>query len=254
MTTPDRLTRFSNRVDDYVRYRPTYPTALVDLLEADFGFAPGQTLADIGSGTGISAELFLRRGYHVCAVEPNADMRAAAEAALGGLPGFRSIAGAAEATTLPDASVDAVIAAQAFHWFDVDGVRKEFARILKPGGKVALIWNDWRDDTPFMQDYAAFVRQYALDFDKLRNHSPEQAPRIARFFAAGHEVRAIPNGQTLDRVGVEGRMLSSSYMPGRDDPRCEAALAVLREVFARHERDGVVAFAYFTRVYIGTLR
>ena len=152
----DPTARFSNRVDDYVRYRPSYPAGVLEILRAEVGLTPASIIADVGSGTGISAELFLRNGNTVYAVEPNDAMRHAAERLLGGYHAFHSVNGRAEATTLPDASIDLSLAAQAFHWFDVPKARAEWQRILRPDGWAVLVWNTRRTDTsPFLRAFVA---------------------------------------------------------------------------------------------------
>src|ERR1700744_1650569 len=152
----DSTQRFTDRVADYVKYRPSYPRDVVSFLHETCGVAPDAQVADIGAGTGISARLFLDAGHPVIAVEPNLAMREAANAWLAPYENFRSVAGTAEATTLEDASVDLVIAAQAFHWFDPVATRREFARILRPQGHVALFWNSrLLDRSPFLAGYEA---------------------------------------------------------------------------------------------------
>ena len=133
-------TRFSDRVEDYVKYRPHYPVAVLTYLQATYSFSSSWVVADIGSGTGISTELFLAAGNRVDAVEPNREMRRKAEELLSGHPGFVSIDGTAEATGLPEASVDLIVAGQAFHWFEPVATRREFVRIARPGAVAALIW------------------------------------------------------------------------------------------------------------------
>lgn len=254
MSVNDALTRFSDRVEDYIRYRPGYPAAVLDTLAREFGLRPAQVVADIGSGTGISAELFLRNGNAVLAVEPNADMRAAAEKLLADYPAFHSITGRAEATTLPDASVDWVVAAQAFHWFDVDAARREFSRILRPGGRVVLMWNNRRPDTPFMRDYEALIHRYAIDYNQINHENAEKDGRIERFFGAGRlERRTFPNTQVFDFDGLRGRLTSSSYMPTAGYPSFEAMIAELRRLFDRHAEGGRVRFDYVTRLWVGAV-
>src|SRR5215469_16795520 len=144
MTFADAKQRFSNRVTDYARYRPSYPPELLDLLRMECGLQHEQNIADIGSGTGLLTKLFLENGNRVFGVEPNGEMRSAGEEVLRGYPNFTSIDGSAEATTLADSSVDFISAGQAFHWFDVELARGEFRRILKPGGWVVIVWQDRR--------------------------------------------------------------------------------------------------------------
>ncbi len=157
MLATDSKERFSNRVEDYVRYRPGYPRAVLDLLREECGFAPESVVADIGSGTGILTQMLLENGNVVYGVEPNAEMRAAGESLLQRYARFRSVAGSAEATTLPDASVDFVFVGQAFHWFEPKAARAEFERVLKPRGWVAVIWNERKKDaTAFLREYETF--------------------------------------------------------------------------------------------------
>src|SRR5690606_18543158 len=133
--------RFSSRVGDYVRHRPGYPPALAAWLHQAQGIGAGLAVADVGAGTGISTRMWREAGHEVVAVEPNAAMREAGAAAFAGDPRVRWVAGSAEATTLADASVDVVSAAQAFHWFDPATTRAEGTRILRPGGLAVLLWN-----------------------------------------------------------------------------------------------------------------
>ena len=174
--------RFSTRVENYVRYRPGYPDAVLAWLRAECDLTPAAVVADIGSGTGKLAELFLRNGNRVFGVEPNREMREAGEGMLAGFPNFVSVDGAAEATTLPAASVDFVTAGQAFHWFDRQTARREFARILKPGGWVVLVWNERRSDSPFLRDYEALLREFASEYEQVPPPEPERRrhPQLAR--------------------------------------------------------------------------
>lgn len=243
--------RFSNRVENYIRYRPSYPGEMVDLIETEAGLSPESVIADIGSGTGISSELFLKRGYHVTGVEPNGPMRQAAERLLAEYPQFRSVDGNARATTLPDGSVDLVIAAQAFHWFEGEDTRAEFTRILKPGGKVALIWNERRiDSTPFLRDYEALLNRFGTDYADIRheNIGPES---MRRFFPAGYTVHTFFYQQRFSREALEGRLLSSSYTPSPGHPDHEPMIAELRRLHDLHATDGMVEVDYDTRVYLG---
>ena len=251
MTAPDALTRFSTRVEDYIRYRPGYPAAVLESLIREFGLRSAHEIADIGSGTGISAELFLRNGNGVYGVEPNAEMRGAAERLLADYPAFRSIAGKAEATTLPDASVEWVVAAQAFHWFDVDAARRESQRILRPGGRAVLVWNNRRTDRAFLQEYEALIHCYAIDFAQINHENAEADGRIDRFFDGHYEQRRFANAQVFDFDGLRGRVTSSSYMPNVEHPSFEAVIADLRRLFDRHAEGGRVRFDYDTKLWVG---
>jgi SAM-dependent methyltransferase len=249
----DSTRRFSSRVDNYVRYRPGYPAAVVDLLVAECGLRPGALVADVGSGTGLLTELFLKAGATMYAVEPNPEMRAAGERLLGGYAGFTSVDGTAEATTLPDASVDFVTAGQAFHWFDHARARAEFARILRPAGWAALVWNERRSSTSFLVAYEQLLRDYALDYAAV-DHRQIGAAEIAAFFTPGrYKVATFDNRQHFDFEGLRGRLLSSSYAPEAGHPRHAPMLGALRALFDAHQVDGVVAFEYDTNVYYGRL-
>ena len=245
--------RFSNRVDDYVRARPGYPDGVVATLAARFGLAPRWTIADIGAGTGISAELFLRHGCTVIAVEPNHAMRAAAGGLLGKSPRFRAVDGTAEATTLDPASVDAVVAAQAFHWFDRAAFRAESRRILKPGGIVALLWNVRRADaSPFGAGYEALLRAFATDYLTVR-HENVSDDELAAFFGGPFERYLFDNVQILDLAGLSARLLSSTYVPAVGQKAHAPMMAALDRLFEEHERDGTVAMEYELRVYASRL-
>ena len=249
----DAATRFSDRVADYVRTRPGYPDALLEAIVDAAALSPASVVADIGSGTGISTELFLRTGAMVHAVEPNREMRLAAESRFRGVPTFRSVAASAEATTLPAGGVSLVAAGQAFHWFDRDRARREFTRILAPDGWVALFWNTRRlDDTPFLRAYEALLQEYGTDYREV-THQRIDAPALATFFGGPVRSHVFPNAQELDCAGLEGRLLSSSYAPGRGHPRQEAMFRALRGIFEAHERGGRVQILYDTELHIGRL-
>lgn len=245
-------TRFTTRVADYVRYRPSYPPALVDALIAACGLAPGATVADIGAGTGIWSKLWLERGFSVYAVEPNAAMRAAAEAALASQPGFHSVAATAEDTTLPEATVACVTAAQAWHWFDATAASREFRRIAEPGGWVALVWNARRDNSPFLAEYDALIARYSSDYVQV-NHRNVGADDLAAAFGTDLALLTAPNVQRFDFEGLAGRLLSSSYAPAAGHPQHAPMLTALRELFDRYQADGQVELAYETRAYYGRL-
>jgi SAM-dependent methyltransferase len=245
--------RFSNRVDDYARARPGYPAGVVETLVHRFGLAPGWIVADVGAGTGISAAPLVAHGCKVIAVEPNAAMRAAAVARFGDDPRFRAVDGAAEATTLDPASVDAVIAAQAFHWFDKPRFRAECLRVLKPRGIVALLWNVRRADaSPFAAGYERLLLDFATDYLQVR-HENVSDDEIAAFFGGPYESRVFDNVQVLDRAGLRARLLSSSYAPAEGHPRHEPMLAAMDRLFDDHQREGVVELPYDARLYAGRL-
>lgn len=248
----DSKERFSNRVEMYVKYRPAYPPEAIDYLYDVVGLRPGGDVADIGAGTGICSKLLLERGSRVTAVEPNREMREAAEKLLEAEPHVRIVSGSAESTGLPDRSVDAIVCAQSFHWFDRDAARSEFRRILRPGGKVALIWNTrLTEGTPFREECERLFLAYGTDYSRVNHHNLPTAA-LAAFFRPGgmHEAR-FPHGQSFDYEGLRGRVLSSSYSPVQGDPRHEPMMRELRSLFDEHQRGGRVGWDYETEVYWG---
>jgi SAM-dependent methyltransferase len=253
MPASNATSRFSDRVENYVRYRPGYPAEVVDVLRSDCGLQPKHVIADIASGTGIWTRMLLENGNPVFGVEPNADMRRAGERLLSDFPSFTSIAGTAEATTMPDAGVDFVTAAQAAHWFDRVAARREFVRILKPGGWLVLLWNErLTDSTPFLRDYEQLLLTYGTDYGEVRHERTTDA--VNEFFdPVPYEERTFPMRQEFDYEGLEGRLLSSSYAPGPRHLKHEAMLRDLRRIFDVHADGGRVSFEYKTRVYFGRL-
>ncbi|MEE7546742.1 class I SAM-dependent methyltransferase [Xanthomonas sp. Kuri4-1] len=255
MSTSSSKQRFSDRVADYVRYRPDYPRDLLAWVDRDLGVGTDVAVADIGAGTGISTRLFLEAGYAVTAVEPNPAMRAAAEQWLRDYPRFRSRDGSAEATGLADASVGLVMAAQAFHWFDVEAVRREWRRILAPGGLALVYWNSrLLDSTPFMRGYEQLLLDYGTDYTAVAERYQDDAT-MRHWFGDGFRGLAhFPNVQRLDLDALRGRLLSSSYTPLAGDPRHAPMLEALAALFEANARDGHVDFEYQTRAFAGTLR
>jgi SAM-dependent methyltransferase len=253
MPVSDPTRRFSSRVDNYVRYRPEYPPEVLELLRQECGLTVDSVVADIASGTGIFTRLFLENGNRVFGVEPNVEMRRAGEALLAAYPRFSSVAGTAEATTLPEHSVDIVTAAQAAHWFNPANARWEFVRILKPGGWCILVWNERRtDSTPFLRAFEELLQTYGTDYQEVRHEHTTAS--IDLFYAPSpFQERVFVNLQHLDDAGLEGRLLSSSYIPQPDDPNYEAMLRELRRIFDEYQRHGSVTVEYRTRVYYGKL-
>jgi SAM-dependent methyltransferase len=253
MTFTDAKQRFSTRVADYVRYRPSYPSALLDLLRGECSLRPGHIIADIGSGTGFLSELFLKNGNRVYGVEPNKDMRSAGEEYLASYDGFSSIEGSAEATTLDDASVDFVTAGQSFHWFEPDAARREFLRILKTGGWMVIAWNDRRmEEASFTRAYENILERFGIDYKNVKDSYPE-TERI-REFLSNFSQRDLPNYQILDWDSLRGRLRSSSFSPTEGHPNYAPMMEELRKLFDAYQQDGQVRMDYFTRVYYGHLK
>ena len=244
--------RFSNRVDNFARYRPGYPVEIIDLLRKDCGLTKDSVIADIGSGTGKLSELFLKSGCRVFGIEPNQEMRQAGERM--NFPNFTSVEATAEATTLPPGSVDFVTAAQAFHWFDHAICRAEFLRILKPGGWTVIIWNDRRNDTtPFLADYERLLAEFGTDYAQASHRRTDKPEVIRAFFGVEPRFKNFSHAQHFDFEGIKGRLLSSSYAPEAGQPKHDEMLAELKRIFDRHQKNGIVAFEYDTHVYYGQL-
>ena len=245
--------RFSNRVSDYISGRPCYPDKVVSWLVEVFALEHSAAIADVGAGTGISAALFLRHGFTVVAVEPNDAMREAAIARLGSDPRFRAVAALAEATTLDAASIDAVVAAQAFHWFDRATFRAECARILKPRGFVALLWNVRRvAGSPFAAGYEMLLREFGTDYFAVRHENVSEG-ELRAFFGGPFGRRVFDNVQLLDLEGLRARLLSSTYVPAVGQERHEPMMAALEALYREHHQDGRVAMEYELRMYASRL-
>lgn len=241
--------RFSNRVENYIKYRPNYPKEILEVFRAEMNLTEDSAVADIGSGTGISARLFLENGNEVFGVEPNAAMREAAEEFLKDFPRFQSVDGTAENTNLSDNSVDFVIAAQAFHWFDKDKTPLEFRRILRENGFVVLIWNERQlDSNAFLRDYEELLKKYGTDYEKVR-HDNLDKEIFEKSFQADFSVKTFLNVQTLDFEGLKGRVLSSSYMPSENDSRFEPMIIELQRLFEKYAESGKIQILYNTNIF-----
>jgi ubiquinone/menaquinone biosynthesis C-methylase UbiE len=244
--------RFSGRVEAYIRARPGYPPQVLDALRRECGLQPHWAIADIGSGTGILTEMFLKHGNTVYGVEPNQEMREASGKLLAAYPRFHPREGTAEQTTLADRSVEMVTAAQAFHWFDRPKARAEFQRVLKPGGWVVVLFNNRDMDSTFVRDYEALLDTYGTDYRQVR-HENLGDDVFAEFFGAqGFKKSVFPNPHTYDLSKLRERLLSSSFVPNTGD-RADAMLRDLERIFHKHQRGGVVDFAYQTAMYYGRL-
>ena len=251
MAASNPTERFSSRVDNYLRYRPGYPTEVINLLHNECGLTEDSRVADIAYGTGIFTRLLLESGSRVFGVEPNAEMRRAGEEFLADYPRFTSLAGSAEATTLPEQSVDIVTAAQAAHWFDREKARCEFQRILEPGGWMVLLWNERRNgSTPFLEAYEQLLQTFGTDYGAVRHEHTTLA--IDAFFSPlPFRTRTFAMRQEVDYPALEGRLLSSSYTPQPGHAQYQAMLTELRRIFDAWQSQGRVALEYDTRVFYG---
>lgn len=248
----DSTRRFSDRVDAYVKNRPSYPVEIIDLLKAECSLTRNAWIADIGSGTGLLAKLFLDYGNPVIGVEPDQKMRAAGERMLAEYPLFKSIAGTAETTHLEDGSIDFVTAGQAFHWFDTARARREFKRILKPEGWVVLIWNVMQtSSTAFLKAYHSLLLNFGTDYETVvKSHGDAEV--IHSFFTpATVNVQTFENSQRLDFEGLKGRLQSSSFTPQTGEPGYREMMQELKIIFDTHQKQSSVMFTYDTKVFYG---
>ncbi len=254
MNPSDPTLRFTDRVSDYARYRPGYPAEILDTLRAECGLAPASVIADIGCGTGNLAKVFLDNGNTVIGVEPNAAMREAGARELAPFGHrFRAVDGRAEATGLPGASADLVTAGQAFHWFQPAAARDEFARILRPRGAVALVWNERRPVSAFLDEYETLLLKYAVDYARIRDQR-NSAEAVEQFFAPQPaRLSRYSFAQQFDYEGLQGRLLSSSYAPRHGDANYEPMVCELRAIFHKYAVEGHVAFVYETSLWFGRL-
>src|SRR5664279_967255 len=245
--------RFSDRVENYVRYRPGYPPEVIDVLRTECGLRPSHIIADIASGTGVFTRLLLENENSVFAVEPNTEMREMGIHRLERYNRLVSIAGTAEETTLGSASVDFVTAAQAAHWFNLPRARAEFVRILRSAGWCVLIWNERRTaTTPFLRDYEQLLLTYGTDYKEVRHE--RTTAMIHEFFAPALCQECVFSlRQQFDYEGTAGRLLSSSYAPLEGHPSHAPMMQELQRIFLAHARDNMVEFQYNTRVYYGHL-
>jgi len=239
---------------DYVKYRPGYPVAIVDYLESAYGLSNRSLVADIGAGTGISSQLFLERGYQVIAVEPNTAMREKSIALLQHYQAFSAVAGEAGNTTLAENSIDLIVAGQAFHWFNNADTKKEFTRIIRPGGVIALIWNERQVAVAFEKEYDQLIIRHARDYVQV-NHRNIDLSSIRLFFHPHTcTLQTFSNYQDLGLEGLKGRLLSSSYMPAPGEPGNEEMIADLTALFQRHQHNSCIRISYETNVYSGSLK
>jgi SAM-dependent methyltransferase len=249
----DPTERFSDRAETYAKYRPGYPDDVVRFLGTFL--APPATAADIGSGTGILTRQLLNNNYDLYAVEPNEAMRKEAERTLSGHPSFRSVCGTAEATTLPDRSIDLITCAQAFHWFDRVKTKVEFSRILKINGITAILWNERGEDaSPVNQAYDKLLKEMAPDYQNV-SHRRVTTEEIRTFFAPGEVgLRTFANYQVLDREAFIGRLISSSYVPNVGQAGHQEIIAAAEKIFDARHVGGEIRFDYETKIYVGRFR
>lgn len=256
----DPTGRFSGRAESYAKHRPVYPPVVLDPLREECGLTSESVVADVGSGTGLLARLFLDNGNRVFGVEPNAEMRATGERLLAGYGDrFVSGAGSAEETGLEAGSTDFVTAGQAFHWFDRERARTEFGRVLRPDGWVVLVWNERRvSGTAFLEEYEEMILALGTDYTAV-SHGNLEGEAFGAFYGGGYEERHFSNQQVLDLAGLRGRLMSTSYVPAEGEPGFGALMERLEVLFEEHEEGGTVTVEYdcwvlYGRLYEGSMR
>lgn len=251
----DSKKRFSNRAENYKKYRPHYPKEITNFLIDKQILKKDSVIADIGSGTGLLSELFLEDRYLVYCVEPNDNMRKAAEENFKKLSNFCSRNGSAESTGLSNNQVDIITAAQAFHWFDIVACHDEFFRILKDNGYVILIWNVRKNDTnDFMKSYEDLLNKYRRNSKKIQDKQDDKT-RAEKFFSNEEfQTKVFKNNQFLDFEGLKGYMLSISYIPTEEDPIFNTMIAELKDLFDEYQVNGQIEILYDTQVYYGQLQ
>lgn len=251
----DSTKRFTDRAVDYDRWRPRYPRAAVDFIARELELDDGARIADLGAGTGIFSELMLDAGYAVALVEPNADMIVTAREKLGHRDAITFHQQPAEATGLPDFRVQAAVAAQAFHWFDIARTRNELYRIVEPPHGFAALWNVRRtDSTDFLAAYHAFLIEWGTDYEAIHVRQENASESVTELFeGTSFASICLDNVQRFDYEGLEGRLLSCSFVPRNDDNRFEPMLKALRGLYDDYCADDQVTFEYDCRVFAGRL-
>lgn len=246
--------RFSDRAADYDKYRPDYPAELLDALERHGALSAGSVVADVGSGTGIFTRQLAPRCSYLYAIEPNRPMRKASLEHLRDLDHVVVLEGRAENTGLRPQSVDLVVAAQAFHWFDAFWTYEEWGRILRPDGRVALIWNERvTEGDDFHEEYERMLREFGTDYQSV-DHRRYNLSAIKQFLEPDSLVHeSFDHSQLLDYDGLRGRLMSTTYVPKENEANYDAMQERLSELFDRYNENGLVTMRYTTQLYLGTL-
>lgn len=255
MTSTLNTERFNGLADSYVKARPSYPAAILQMLRSELGLKDDSIIADIGSGTGILAKLFLDADHTVYCVEPNNDMRNAAVQSLSSYPGFKPVAAPAESTTLASQSVDLVVIAQALHLFDIPQARQEFRRILRNGAPAMLVWNFSDLESKYHSDYIDFLRDHGKNVKVGKTHTDttRHDARIQAFFGGPYNYRVFKHQKLYSWENYLERMKSSSEIPRSTDPGYKRAMEALRDLFDKHQKEGMFTMTYHARVYFGEI-
>lgn len=244
----DNTKRFSNRVEDYIKYRPTYPNEMLNVLAKELGLTSEKVIADIGSGTGISSIPFLKNRNRVFGIEPNKEMREAQEEILKEYTNFKSVNGTAEETKLENKTVDLIFCGQAFHWFDKEKSKKEFSRILKENGNLVFVWNSRSTKTDFQKEYEQILYDYIEEYKNV-NHRNIEDLDIQKFFSPKKmKIYELHNEQKFDLDGLKGRLKSSSYCPKEGEEHTKL-ISEIENLFYKHQEDNIIKFNYETKIY-----
>ncbi|MHA1984446.1 MAG: methyltransferase domain-containing protein [Candidatus Hodarchaeales archaeon] len=246
--------RFSDRVKNYIKFRPSYPNEIIKILERETNFTKDCIVADVGSGTGILSELFLSLGNQVYCIEPNNEMRNAAEELLNQYSNFRSIDGTAEKTNLNNNSIEIIVSGQAFHWFNIPMAKQEFKRILKPNSSVILMWNSRKKSgTQFSKEYEKLINNYSDDYKKVAHYNLKETDIKTFFKEESYKTFELKNKQIFSFNGLKGRLFSSSYMPNESSEYYSNIVTDLRKIFNKYSENDEVIFEYRTEIHLGKL-
>ena len=247
------IERFSNKAEKYELYRPSYTEeAILMILDlCNVVTSDKVKIANIGSGTGKFTKLLLDKGFIVYAIEPNEQMRVIAEVKFKDYNNFNSVNKTAENTSLQNNSISIITVAQAFHYFDLDKVKKEFLRILKPDGKVALLWNFRLRESDFIKEYENII--YNLHSSKVKpTHAQDNmTEEIFKSFFESYEIINISNSQEFDFESLWGRTLSNNHMPNENETEYLQLYNDIKKLFNKYEHDGKVIFKYRTQIVVG---
>lgn len=246
--------KFDRKGKVYAKARPDYPKALFEFLISEQMLGKEKDMADIGSGTGIFTAQLSPFVKTVFAIEPNDDMRNKAEDRFKPYPNIASVNATAENTTLPNTSVDLITVAQAFHWFDRKAFKNECKRILKPNGKILLVWNDRDISSNVIKDNFAVNKIFCPNFKGSSNGIDFSKDAFKDFFDGEYEMTEFDNCLVYERDAFIARSLSSSYSPKKNDPAYDEYVKALESVFEKHQTNGTVKYPYITRCYIGTVK
>jgi ubiquinone/menaquinone biosynthesis C-methylase UbiE len=244
--------RFSDRVDNYQKYRPSYTDETIDYIFNNFGLSNDSVIADIGSGTRIFTEKLLKRCKKVYAVEPNPEMRIAADKKLSPYKTYESINGTSENTTLDDKSLNGITVAQAFHWFNIEKTKEEFKRILKKDGYIFLIWNKRVSNTPFLSTYEKILIENIPEYSVV-THNNINEDIIKGFLTKDYSKASFSNNQVFDLKGVLGRLNSSSYTPKENTKEYGLIKVLISKAFTQYSENGFISFNYNTEIYSGKI-